>query len=560
MRERALQERGPSRWRPTAPAVVLAVGLLASTAVLVWHARTLWFFGDEWDFLYHRALSGGDGPGLLAPHNEHWSTIPLVLYRVMWHVVGLQHYQLWVLMPILTLMVGSVAMYVLLRRAEVPAWTAVICGLVLAWNGAGEDTLWAFQVGFLGSLTAGIIACLVVQESRSLRGLVLANVMALVALMCSGLGVPMVAWMTLFAVLLRGWRVGLAVGVVPTLTYAAWYAAYGVSATEATDQLPDASASAFLAYVWAGISQVWDVTTGMPQVGVVVFLGLAAAAFLTTTTDKLHALAVSGVVTTLFGYTMLAVSRAKFGVEQAASLRYVPLGLILTLPAFAIAVGLVRSRLPARSIERAAVAVGVTALLLSASYASTSTFADNRSTFFGGVEERVLLGVHLEESGEPLLRTTLEASNQPPIDVALLASPGQRGHVPSVEPDDDELWLARAQFRVAATPAPSDLPFADEVTGEGIGGDLDLSSCGQQATNTLPAGYVEVPAEPQGVQIGLRTAGPSVNVQLVHDGEVSAPAALSVPAGQTVFVGTNVPDAALRITLTTDSFGVCDHG
>ena len=229
-----LSRMTPSR-RPTAPVVVLAVGVLASTVVLDWHAREMWFFGDEWDFLYHRALSGGDGPGLLAPHNEHWSTIPLILYRVMWQVVGLQHYQVWMLMPILTLMVGSVAMYALLRRAGASAWIAVICALVLAWNGAGEDTLWAFQVGFLGSLTAGIIGCLVVQEWQSTRGLVLANAMALVALMCSGLGIPMVAWMTLFALLLRGWRIALAVGTVPTLVYAAWYSAYGVSATEQAD-------------------------------------------------------------------------------------------------------------------------------------------------------------------------------------------------------------------------------------------------------------------------------------------------------------------------------------
>ena len=342
--------------------------------------------------------------------------------------------------------------------------------------------------------------------------------------------------------------------------YAAWYSAYGVSATEQADQLPDASASAFLAYVWAGISHVWDVTTGMPQVGMTVFLGLAAVAFLVRTTDKLHALAVSGVVTTLFGYTMLAVSRAEFGVEQANSLRYVPLGLVLTLPAFAVATGLVKGRLPARSIERAALGIGLTVFLLASSYASTRTFADNRATFFTGVEERVLLGVHLEESGEPLLRTTLEAANQPPIDVALLSEPGQRDHVPSVDPDDDELWLARAQFRVGATTTPGDLPFAHSVTGVGVGGDLDLSDCSVGATSTLPAGYVEVPAGQQGTQIGLRSPGTSVTVQLVHDGEVSAPAALSTPAGQTVFVGTNVPDAALRITPTTPTFGVCDHG
>jgi hypothetical protein len=405
-----------------------------------------------------------------------------------------------------------------------------------------------------------VLGCIVVQESTSRRGLVLANALALVALMCSGLGIPMVAWMALLALVLRGWRRALAVGLLPTLTYVAWYFAYGSSAADQTAHLPGATPTTLVAYVWTGIYTVWDVTTGAPGLGAVIFLGLAAAAFLASTTVKLHALAVSGVVTIVLAYLMLAVSRAKFGVEQATSLRYVPLGLILTLPAFAIVFELVKQRLPDRRIEKAAVAVGVTALLVVASYASTRTFAQNRSTFFVGLEERVLSGVYLVESGEPILRTTVEAPSQPPIDVALLARPGQRDHVPSDEPTDDELWAARASLRVAATPTPGDLPFAHAVTGVGIGGDLDLSDCSEVATNTPPEGYVEVPAGRRGTQIGLRNPGTGVQVQLVHDGEVSAPAPLTTPTGQTVYVGTNVPDAALRIILTTDSFGVCDHG
>ena len=114
---------------------MLAVGILTSTVVLTLHARKLWFFGDEWAFIYHRALTGGDGPGPFAPHNEHWSTIPLVLYRVMWQVVGLQHYPVWNLMPVLTLMVGAVALFVLLRRVGASDWTAAVCALLLAWNG-----------------------------------------------------------------------------------------------------------------------------------------------------------------------------------------------------------------------------------------------------------------------------------------------------------------------------------------------------------------------------------------------------------------------------------------
>jgi hypothetical protein len=120
--------------------------------------------------------------------------------------------------------------------------------------------------------------------------------------------------------------------------------------------------------------------------------------------------------------------------------------------------------------------------------------------------------------------------------------------------------MARAQFRVAATAAPAAIPFAHAVTGVGLGGDLDLSDCAEVATNILPLGYVEVPAGTKGTQIGLRNPGTTLTVQLVHDGEASEAASITTEAGQTVYVATNVPDTDLRITLTTDTFGVCDHG
>jgi hypothetical protein len=559
-----IESKDPTRpWklhRPGPPVVVLATGLVASTALLLWHSRTLWFFGDEWAFIYHRALTGGDGPGPLAPHNEHWSTIPLILYRVMWHVVGLQHYPLWDLMPVLTLMVGSAAMYVLLTGVGVPGWPATVSALVLAWNGSGEDSLWAFQVGFLGSLTAGVLACVAVQKGPSPRFTVLANLVLVAGLMCSGLGIPMVAWASLFALMQRGWRAALTVGVVPTATYGVWYIFYGSDAVQQAGGLPDPSPSAFLTYVWTGVGHVWDVTTGISGVGPLVFLALASVALFVPMTRDVHALAVSGIAAAIFAYTMLAVSRAAFGVEQATALRYVPLGLVLTLPTFAIVASLVGQVLPASRIESLVVAVGLSGLLLLSSYASTRTFAHDRATVVAGLEERVLTGVELIQRGEPLMRSTVEGPLQPPIDVGRLAQPGQRDEVPRVTLDDHELWMARAQFRIGASPAPYNLPFAHAVTGVGVAGDLDLSDCAAVATSTLPTGYVDIPAGTSGVQVGLRNPGTGVSVALVHGGEVTPPATLSTPPGQIVYVGTNVPGANIRITLSTDTFGICDHG
>jgi hypothetical protein len=67
------------------PVSVLVAGLVASGALLVALARQLWFFGDDWELLLHRGTVAGTDLGLFAPHNEHWSTIPILVFRGVWH-------------------------------------------------------------------------------------------------------------------------------------------------------------------------------------------------------------------------------------------------------------------------------------------------------------------------------------------------------------------------------------------------------------------------------------------------------------------------------------------
>ena len=66
--------------------------MLAVTGVLV--PTTLgnqrWFSSDEWDLLATRHLT--DVGDLFRPHNEHWSTLPTIAYRLVWSVVGLHSY------------------------------------------------------------------------------------------------------------------------------------------------------------------------------------------------------------------------------------------------------------------------------------------------------------------------------------------------------------------------------------------------------------------------------------------------------------------------------------
>src|SRR5882672_9098664 len=58
--------------------VVFLFGELGALVFYLVVSRSMWFFLDEWDFLAHRtAFNVHD---LFEPHNEHWVTLPVLLY------------------------------------------------------------------------------------------------------------------------------------------------------------------------------------------------------------------------------------------------------------------------------------------------------------------------------------------------------------------------------------------------------------------------------------------------------------------------------------------------
>ena len=54
-------------------------------------ARDQWFFQDDWDFIANR--DGGSFRDLMRPHNVHWSTLPIVVYRGLFQIFGLNTYR-----------------------------------------------------------------------------------------------------------------------------------------------------------------------------------------------------------------------------------------------------------------------------------------------------------------------------------------------------------------------------------------------------------------------------------------------------------------------------------
>ena len=131
--------------------------LAAGGLYLVRVNRTQWFFGDEWEFLggARRALPWYDQ--YLAPHNEHWSTSPYAIYRLLESLFGIRSYWPYILTAIFIHLVVVHLVWRVTVQGRVSPWIATVSALPLIVLGAGaQNLLWAFQIGFLGSVALGL--------------------------------------------------------------------------------------------------------------------------------------------------------------------------------------------------------------------------------------------------------------------------------------------------------------------------------------------------------------------------------------------------------------------
>jgi hypothetical protein len=211
----AVIERG-WRW-------ALAILMLVDGGLLLYMGRGLTFFYDDWNYVTEDY--GGGLHSLLRAHNGHMSLFPVAIYKVLFHLVGLHHYEVFRLVLILLHLTCAGLVFVLASRrvARVPALlaTALIVFLGVAW----EDLLWAFQVSFVLSIAGGLAAW-VLLERRDRLGDIGAMLAVAVALGSSGLGIPVVIGVAAELGWRREWRRGFVVAV-PVLLYLVWYLHYG---------------------------------------------------------------------------------------------------------------------------------------------------------------------------------------------------------------------------------------------------------------------------------------------------------------------------------------------
>jgi len=210
---------GAVRVRHALP-IAVAMALVAWTGLL-YLTRHFDFYYDEWDFVL-------DSPhwtliSYFLPHAEHWSTVPSVIYKVLFTIFGARTYTPFMGVLLALHAVAGLLVFQIIRgrHGDVPALAA--CAMLLGLGTGFENILWAFQIGFLGSIDLGLAAILLLDRpgAQPLRQAV-AGALLVLGTMSSGLGLFFPAALGADLVLDRTRRRYLWVCAPPLVAYLVW--------------------------------------------------------------------------------------------------------------------------------------------------------------------------------------------------------------------------------------------------------------------------------------------------------------------------------------------------
>jgi hypothetical protein len=318
---------------------VHVLSLLVGAGLLLFVNRNQWFMGDEWAFISHR------GPGfaeldLVRPHNDHWSTIPLLVYWALLSTVGLSSYLPYAAVAILAhLALAHLLWRTCLRVGVTPLLATAFVSVFIVLGAGGENLVWAFQMGFVAAVAFGLAAVLLHDhdgpfDRRDLVGWA----MSIAALMSSGPALAMVGVAVLAAALRRRRVVDLVlIAAVPTTVFATWYLAEGRHAHRVPQ--PRGSEWGVVDWTWHGLVFAVERIVGVPQTGGVVVLALVA--WWVTHPDLLRGRTAVAAATAIgaFGfYLMTAFGRSGLGMAGSTASRYVYVAAALLLPTIALIV------------------------------------------------------------------------------------------------------------------------------------------------------------------------------------------------------------------------------
>lgn len=258
--------------RRVAPSTVVFVAVTAAAiAFLLWQGRDLTFFWDEWSWIYNRA--DWTFGALMDPYNEHWSLVPMLIYKLLLSTVGLRTYLPYLAVLLLLHATVVAAVFTLVRRRIGPLVALAMAAILLLFGAGYENLLWASGITYLSAAAPGVWALVLVlldpaRHPRLVAGLLVVSVAA------GGIGLFFLAAVTVaLAVTPEGRRRLWA--VLPAMAiYAVWFLILGRNAIRAPFTL--ASFEGLPRYLGLGVGAAAKSVFGFGRLAAVAALGAVA--------------------------------------------------------------------------------------------------------------------------------------------------------------------------------------------------------------------------------------------------------------------------------------------
>ena len=244
---------------PTEACLALAAAI--SAAILIHLNSQLTFVTDEWELLLNRR--DWTAAAFLDPFHEHIVLAPTVIYRLLLGAFGMDSALPFQVVAAAAFLASAVLLFVHLR-SRVGDWPALLAAILILFLGAAfEDLLFAFQVGYFGSVAAGL-GMLIALDRGDSTGDRIACLLVIVSLAFSSLGICFAVGALVQVLLSSRPRTGrYYVALLPIELWVLWWLGWGHNAESdfSLGNLGDAPEFVFDSAA-AGITSLFGLATG----------------------------------------------------------------------------------------------------------------------------------------------------------------------------------------------------------------------------------------------------------------------------------------------------------
>jgi hypothetical protein len=539
---------------------LLVTGAAVQSVIALRLARTSWFGVDALAYLTTRGPVPSANEGLFRPYGGHWQTIPLLVYRGMFSVFGLHSYLPYVAVALALHLAIVFVLFALLRSVGAHVRTAAFTsGLVLFYGAGAEAFMWDAPMVLTSGLLIGLVGALVlVRSGFSRRSLVIAGVLLLAAVMCSGTGLVAAVTVGFFALLRAGLRGALVVGAPAVLAFSVWFFTIG---RDGRVHLSARTIPEIPGFVWSGLTGSVGSVLGVPVTGWILLLVMVALVALAgVRAVAMRQLAVAGILGAITQLGLSSFASLVVGDAAARVGRYEYLVLVLLAPA--VALGLEATVRAVHTRPWGTRAVPVAAVVVLAVSIGHGITLERRQADYGAASARlyktwVYGGLQAADAGERQL--TQDAStgfNGGRFE--LFAQPELRRALPAVPANPQARLDTESEYFVDVGVTDPGLFSPTRITHvEGLSGHLGAKAgCYSLATDGTGPPTLEVTTG-SGTEIGITSGSTLVATQIVRDGVESKSRTWGVAPGP-VYVATTARDATLRVTLNgSGSVAIC---